>query len=94
MATYSLSNFLGTPVVGDTVLKIYDKTRKLRYEINPNIAYFFTKSNIVIIRIEDKNDIYLDFENTVEAAGAASKLNEAKQELTQPDVPACGNGEL
>ena len=93
MATYSLSNFLGTPVEGDTTLKIYDKTRKLRYEINPNIAYFFTKSNIVIIRIEDRNDIYLDFENQAEAAQAIAMLNTAKQELLNPVNP-CDVGTL
>jgi len=93
MATYSLDNFLGTPIPGETVLKIYDKTRKLRYEFNPNIAYFFTKSNIVIIRIEDKNDIYLDFLNTLEAATAASKLNDAKKEIVTPVAPT-GTGSL
>jgi hypothetical protein len=93
MATYSLDNFLGTPAPGETVLRIYDKTRKLRYEFNPNIAYFFTKSNLVIIRIEDKNDIYLDFTNTLEAATAASRLNDAKKDMTTPDVPI-GTGSL
>ena len=90
MATYSLNNFLATPVPGDTTLKIYDISRKLRYEINPNIAYFFTRANVVIIRIEDKNDIYLDFSNTVEAAGAASKLNDAKKDMTTDTNPSSG----
>ena len=84
MATYSLDNFLGTPVHGDVTIKIYDKSKKLRYEINPNIAYFFTKSNIVIIRIEDKNDIYLDFDNQHDAGIAASMLNDAKKDILTP----------
>jgi len=93
MATYSLDNFLGTPIPGETVLRIYDKTRKLRYEFNPNIAYFFTKGNLVIIRIEDKNDIFLDFLNALEAATAAARLNDAKKDITTPTTPT-GTGSL
>lgn len=93
MATYSLGNFLGTPVQGDVTIKIYDKSKKLRYDINPNIAYFFTKSNIVIIRIEDKNDIYLDFDNQNDAGIAASMLNDAKKDILTP-TPKDADGGL
>lgn len=81
MATYSLSNFLATTVPGDITLKIYDSYKKLKYEVNPNIAYFLAKSNVVVIRIEDRNDIYLDFNDNQEAALAAAKLNTAKKEI-------------
>lgn len=93
MATYSLNNFLATPSPGDITLKIYDISRKLKYEINPNIAYFLTKSNIVIIRIEDRNDIYLDFIDTQEAVAAAAKLNTAKRYITTSTTPT-GTGML
>lgn len=93
MATYSLSNFLATIVPGDKTLKIYNNTKKLICEVNPNISYFFTKSNISIIRVEDKNDIYLDFPSMSEAVSATAKLNEAKKQITQPLIPM-DSGEL
>lgn len=83
MATYSINNFLGTPVSGDKMLKIYDINRKLVYQINPNISYFFTQSDIVIIRIVDSNDIHLDFSSNAEAAAAALKLNDARKEMVR-----------
>lgn len=91
---YTLSNFLTTPAPDDTRLKISDKNGKLRYTIDPNIAYFVTKSNIVIIKIEDRNDIQLDFPNSIEAAQSLAKLNTAKKELTNPScqpIPIEGN---
>lgn len=92
MATYSVKNFLRTPVKGDVTLKIYDTRRRLRFDINPNVAYFFTKSNIITIRIEDRNDIYLDFSNNIEAAEAASKLNDAKKFITKPIIETYSSG--
>ena len=76
---YLLSNFLATPNPDDVRLRIYEKTGKLRYTIDPNISYFFTKSNIVIINVEDRNSIQLDFPNSSEAAQALAKLNQAKK---------------
>ena len=84
MANYKLDNFLATPTASDTRLRIYDKNGKLRYTIDPNIAYFYKKANIVLIKVEDKNDIYLDFATTTEAAQALAKLNDAKKMMTQP----------
>lgn len=92
MATYSLSNFLGTVSNTDVNIKIYDKTKKLRYEINPNIAYFLTKSNNVIIRIEDSNNIFLDFDTIQDAAIAASRLNDAKKKLEARNSPDIESG--
>jgi hypothetical protein len=85
MANYSITNFLATPQAGDTRLRIYDKSNKLRYTIDPLVAYFYLQVAIVQIKIEDKNDILLDFASASEAALAMAKLNQAKQELTLPD---------
>jgi len=96
MATYSITNFLSIPAPNDVRLKIFDKNNKLRHTIDPNIAYFFKKSHIVVIKIEDRNDIYLDFASSTESAQALSKLNDAKKALTNPGgciVPPSGNGE-
>lgn len=95
MATYSITNFLSTPAPGDVRLKIYDKNNKLRHTIDPNIAYFYKKSHIVVIKIEDKNDIYLDFASSTESAQALAKLNDAKKALTNqggscPTPPTSG----
>lgn len=88
MATYSITNFLATPSSTDVRMRIYDKNNKLKYTIDPNIAYFFTKSNIVIIKVEDKNDIYLDFASVSEAAQAIARLNDVKKQMTQPSYPS------
>lgn len=82
---YQLSNFLATPSPEDVRLRIYEKNGKLRYTIDPNVAYFFTKSNLVIIKIEDRNDINLDFPNSIEAAQALAKLNQAKKDIVNPE---------
>jgi hypothetical protein len=87
MISYALANFLAQPSPGDKVIRIYDINKKLRYEVNPNIAYFFTKANQSIIRIHNENDIYLNFINALEAATATSKLNDAKKYLTLTIVP-------
>lgn len=97
MATYSINNFLANPSVGDERLKIYDKNSKLRYTIDPNIAYFFKKANIVVIKVDNKNDIYLDFPSTTESTQALAKLNDAKKALTSSQsgcpIPPGGSGE-
>lgn len=96
MATYSVSTFLSTPAPGDVRLKIYDKNTKLRHTIDPNIAYFFKKSHMVVIKISDRNDIYLDFASSTESGQALAKLNDAKKSLTNPGgcpVPPSGGGE-
>lgn len=91
MAKYSLSNFLPTPSVTEKRIKILDKNSVCKYTIDPNISYFFSKANLVIIKIEDKNDISLDFTNSTEAIQALAKLNELKKKLTivvvEPTTP-------
>lgn len=93
MANYQLSNFLADPTAQDTRMRIYDKNSKLRYTLDPNIAYFYMKANIVIIKVEDKNDIYLDFATSPESSQALAKLNDAKRKMTQPGcAPQPGEG--
>ena len=75
-------------------MRIYDKNSKLRYTLDPHVAYFYKKSNIVIIKVEDRTDIYLDFATSANAAQALAKLNEAKRAMTQPGCsPQPGEGE-
>ena len=94
MANYKLDNFLATPTSQDTRMRIYDKNSKLRYTLDPHVAYFYKKANIVIIKVEDRTDIYLDFSSSTEAAQALAKLNEAKRMMTQPGCsPQPGEGE-
>ena len=93
MANYQLSNFLAQPTAQDTRMRIYDKNSKLRYTLDPNIAYFYTKANIVIIKVEDKTDIYLDFGTSSESTRALAALNAAKKLMTQPGCsPQPGEG--
>lgn len=92
MANYKLDNFLATPTAQDTRMRIYDKNSKLRYTLDPNVAYFYKKGNIVLIKVEDKNDIFLDFATSTEAAQALAKLNDAKRLMTQPGCGPDPNG--
>lgn len=92
MATYQLNNFLATPTSQDVRMRIYDKNSKLRYTLDPNVAYFYKKANVVIIKVEDKNDIFLDFSNSTEAAQSLAKLNDAKKMMTQPSCPSTPGG--
>lgn len=84
MANYKLSTFLATPTEDDVRLKIYDVNKNLRYSIDPHVSYFFKKANIVVIRVEDRNDIFLDFSTSTESAQALAKLNDAKRSITIP----------
>lgn len=81
MASYSINSFVRTPVQGDINIKIYDKYNKLRYTIDPNVAFFYKSSNVIIIKIEDSSEIYLDFETSSECNDALVKLNTVKQTL-------------
>ena len=83
MATYSITNFLATPSDTDTTMRIYDKLNKLIYTINPNISYFYTKINIVTIRVDGENNINLDFESAIESAQALSELNTVKNQMIE-----------
>ena len=81
MASYSINTFVRTPSQGDTYIKIYNKYNKLIYSIDPNIAFFYKSSNILSIKVNDSNDIFLDFETASECNDALLKLNSIKQTL-------------
>lgn len=86
MANYSINNFVGLPNATDTRLKIYDKNSRLKYIIDPLVAYFFAKSNIINIKIEDSNQIQLDFATYQEAIDSLIKLNNYKKIITDKDL--------
>lgn len=83
MSTYSVINFLDHPNVDDIKLRIRDKSGNLIYIIDPNISYVFSKSNLTIIKVEDRSDIQLDFESSSEAIDALYKLNQYKKYIIE-----------
>ena len=82
MANFSINNFVGLPNSTDTRLKIYDKSNKLKWIIDPHVAYFFCKSSSILIKIEDKNSLNLDFSSNQEAVDSLVKLNNYKKIIT------------
>ena len=86
MANYSIHNFVGLPNSNDTRLKIYDKSSRLKYIVDPNVAYFYSKSVFINIKIENKNQIQLDFSSSQEAVDALIKLNNYKKIITDKNV--------
>jgi len=78
---FKIENFIQSPTNNDNAIKIYDKYGKLVYSINPDLAYFFYKNNLVIIKVDDEEDITLDFETNSDAINALSKLNDIKKVL-------------
>lgn len=83
MASYKLENFIATPSTTDERLRIYDILNILRYTLEPNMAYFYKIANKVIIKVEDSEDILLDFSTATEASQAIVKLNAAKKNLSE-----------
>lgn len=81
MASYTINTFVRTPSQGDTYIKIYNKYNKLIYSIDPNIVSFYKSSNILSIKVNDSNDVFLDFETASECNDALLKLNSIKQTL-------------
>jgi len=76
-------NFIKIATENENSIKIYNKTGNLIYTINPDLAYFFYKNNFVIIKIDDEEDITLDFETNADAIKALSKLNDTKKKLIE-----------
>ena len=79
---YKIENFISNPTQEDKQLKIFNKYGVPAYNINPDVAYFFYKNNNIIIKIEDKEDIILDFKSNTEAVKALSKLNDIKKQIS------------
>lgn len=85
---YTLNTFLATPTDTDTTLKIYDKNRVLKYTVDPDLSYFYVKNNLLIIKVENNNDIILDFKDAESAIKALSVLNSAKNKILNNIKPA------
>jgi hypothetical protein len=83
---YTLETFLANPAPGDTQLRVYDKNRVIKHTLNPDLSSFFVKNNLVIIKVENTNDIILNFETTPVAIQALAKLNWAKKEVSKSPV--------
>lgn len=83
MFHYLSSNFIENSTPDNNYILIYNKFGELKYEVNPNIAYFFSKTNYVVIREEGKTEVSLDFENASDALKAINKLNLVKSNLNQ-----------
>ena len=87
---YKLQNFVSEPTKTDKTLKIYTKTGKLIYSFVPDMAYFFYKNNFVIIKIEDQENIVLDFETVAIATEALKKLNRIKKTINEYNSDSSG----
>ncbi len=91
MATYSLDNFIKTPVQGDRKLEIYDASGNLQYMLDPLDVNFFYRNNKVIIhhlRTEIQNEscrnhtyVELDFISEGEAILSTTLANTNKNIL-------------
>ena len=80
---YTLNTFISTPTSEDKYIKIYDKYGTLKYTVDPKLAYFYYKSNYVYIKVENSNDIVLDFESNTVAISALEKLNSVQKTIVQ-----------
>ena len=80
MATYNytLDTFISIPGE-DKTIKIFDQYGSLKYTFDPMVSYFYYKNNFVYIKVENQNDIVLDFETTDIAILSLTKLNDAKK---------------
>jgi hypothetical protein len=83
---YSINNFISTPTNTDVVFRIYNINNELKYTFDPKVCFFYTKNNLVGIKLEDQNDIFLDFQNKPEAVKALSKLNSIKKIFVEREI--------
>lgn len=88
MATYnySITNFISTPTQSDVNIRIYNINNELVYTIDPKIAFFYTKNNLVGIKLDEQKEIFLDFLNKQEAVKALSKLNSVKKLFVEKSI--------
>jgi len=80
---YDLSNFINTPTTSDKNIKIFDKYGVLKYSLDPSTSYLFYRNNIVYIKIDNSDDVQLDFETSEIAILALTKLNDAAKIIIQ-----------
>lgn len=76
---YKLENFISKPSNGDQRLVINDKNDEFISSITPDISHYFVKNNCLIIKITNKNDLILSFENRFIAQQALEKLDYYKK---------------
>lgn len=72
---YDLNNFISTPSIGDRRLFIYNRYNEYVESITSDISHYFVKNNCLIIKITNKNDLILSFENRDIAQLALEKLS-------------------
>jgi hypothetical protein len=75
---YLVDNFISLTTDKKTI-KIFDKYGVFKYAFNPAISYYFYKNNYVYIKVENDDDITLDFETNAQAIEALEKLNSVKK---------------
>jgi hypothetical protein len=73
---YKTTNFLSTPSSGDNRIRIYDKNNILKYTLEPDISYYYTSNTCLVIKITNKNDIRLQFENKEESNKAITMFKD------------------
>jgi len=78
---YKLENFLVKPINGDKRLFIYDKNGNFVDSMITDLSHWFVKNNCLVIKITNKNDIILSFENRLIAQQAADKLELYRKDL-------------
>ena len=87
---YKSSNFLATPSATDRRIRIYDKNHNLRFSIEPDLSYYYVMNRCLVIKITNKNDIILSFENKADATLAISRLATVKAALAPVTDPYVG----
>ena len=78
---YKLDNFLSKPLNGDQRLIINDKNNNFVDSITTDISHYFVKNNCLVIKITNKNDLILSFENRATAQQALDKLDSYRKSL-------------
>lgn len=75
---YKSSNFISTPKDNDKRIRLYNKTRELKYSIEPLFDYAYIKNNCLYIKIKNSNDIIMTFENKKDSSLALERLLNVK----------------
>jgi len=80
---YAYNNFISQATSDSKYIKIYDKYGNYKYTIDVMISYYFYKDRYVYIKVENENDITLDFDSSSTAMSALEKLNTVKKTIAQ-----------
>ena len=79
---YDINNFILKPSPDDHFIKIFDKYGKNTFTIN-FLSYFFYKNNLVVIKMDNQEDLFLSFKDNITAVNALELLNSAKKIITE-----------